>query len=81
MNDDLQLHYGEYWADAMGLTDEEIIEQIKQIKRDIRRLKVKWFFFRRPSYQIFLYNMYASLGYFQWMLKARKAVNREHESH
>lgn len=73
MNDDLQLHYGKYWADEMNLTDEEIVEQIKRIKREIRWLKVKWFFFKRPSYEVLIHSMYMSLVCFQGMLKARKA--------
>ena len=70
---DLQLHYGKFWADEMNLTDEEIVEQIKRIKREIRRLKVKWFFFKRPLYHDLIHGMYMSLVCFQCMLKARKA--------
>ena len=73
MNDDLQLHYGKYWADEMGLTDEEIVEQIKRIKREIRRLKGKRLLhFRNPVYRDLLIGEYFELGWFQGMLKSRR---------
>lgn len=34
---DLQLHYGKFWADTMSITDEEIIENIKSLKCHIQR--------------------------------------------
>ena len=71
--DDLQLHYGNYWADEMGLTDEEIVEQIKRIKREIRRLKCKRLLhFRNAVYRDLLIGEYFQLGWFQGMLKSRR---------
>ena len=71
MNDDLQLHYGKYWADEMNLPDEEIVEQIKRIKREIRRLKVKSLLhFRSQVYRDLLIGEYFELGWFQGMLKS-----------
>lgn len=70
---DLQLHYGNYWADEMNLTDEEIVEQIKRIKREIRRLKGKRLLhFRNQVYRDLLLGEYLELGLFQGMLKSRR---------
>ena len=71
MNDDLQSHYGKYWADEMNLTEEEIVEQIKRIKREIWRLKVKSLLhFRSQVYRDLLIGEYFQLGWFQGMLKS-----------
>ena len=73
MNDDLQLHYGKFWADEMNLTEEEIVEQIKRIKREIRRLKGKRLLhFWSPLYRDLLLREYLVLGWFQGMLKSRR---------
>ncbi len=72
---DLQLHYSELWADEMNLTDEEIIENIKMLKRHIRKSEAihPSSFGILTENDIVFENYYCQLWFFESMLKARKA--------
>ena len=83
MNDDLQSHYGKYWADEMGLTDEEIVEQIKKLRYNIfkREMRtpfgcIKHFLGIRSPSDLVTNDYYYRLRFFESMLKARKADNQ-----
>ena len=80
MNDDLQLHYGKYWADEMNMTEEEIVEQIKKMrynifKREMRKPFgcIKLFLGIRSPSDLVTEDYYYQLEFFESMLKARKA--------